>query len=159
VGALHRPAAAGLDRGWHAPRGDLADHATRGQRLPAGLVVVGGVQVHHRPGGQHPDHAWGIQRGRQQPVVATVGWRRHRTQRDAIRVGEDRTLQALLAAVDRAGPGDLPAAGRLGDAAVHRQVVQFQAEQPVVGAKHRALKPVGKAQGDPLIPAAAQRGG
>jgi len=36
-----------------------------------------------------------------------------------------------------AGPGDLPAAGRLGDAPVHRQVGQFQAEQPVVAVKHR----------------------
>jgi hypothetical protein len=37
-------------------------------------------------------------------------------------------------------------------------VVKFQAEQLVVGARHRAPKPVGKAQGDPLITAAAQRG-
>jgi hypothetical protein len=37
-------------------------------------------------------------------------------------------------------------------------VVKLQAEQPVVGAKHRAPKPVGKAQGDPLVTAAAQGG-
>jgi hypothetical protein len=37
-------------------------------------------------------------------------------------------------------------------------VVQFQAEQPVVGAKHRQPEPVGKAQGDPLVAAAAQGG-
>jgi hypothetical protein len=63
----------------------------------------------------------------------------------------------LLAAVHRAWAGGLAAAGRLGDAPIHRQVLQLQAEQPVVGAKHRTPKPVGKAQGDPLVAAAAQR--
>src|SRR5215211_2365998 len=43
MGALHRPAAARMNRGWHAPRGDLADHAASGQYLSAGLVVVAGV--------------------------------------------------------------------------------------------------------------------
>jgi hypothetical protein len=37
-------------------------------------------------------------------------------------------------------------------------VIELQAEQLLVGAKHRAPKPVGKAQGDPLVTAAAQRG-
>jgi hypothetical protein len=37
-------------------------------------------------------------------------------------------------------------------------VLQLQAEQPVVGAKHRQPQPVGKAEGDPLVAAAAQRG-
>jgi hypothetical protein len=41
---------------------------------------------------------------------------------------------------------------------VHRQVVKFQAEQPVVGAKYRQPEPFGKALGDPLVAAAAQRG-
>jgi hypothetical protein len=64
----------------------------------------------------------------------------------------------LLAAIDRAGPGGLAAAGRLGDAPVHGQALQFQPEQPVVGAKHREPQPFGKAQGDPLVAAAAQGG-
>jgi hypothetical protein len=37
-------------------------------------------------------------------------------------------------------------------------VFQFQREQPVVGAKHRQPEPVGEAEGDPLVAAAAQRG-
>jgi hypothetical protein len=64
----------------------------------------------------------------------------------------------LLAAVHRAWPGDLAAAGRLGDASIHRQVLQLQAEQPLVGATHGQPQPFGQAQGDPRIPAAAQRG-
>jgi hypothetical protein len=64
----------------------------------------------------------------------------------------------MLAAVDRARPGGLAAAGRLGDAAVHRQVLQLQPEQPVVGAQHRAAQPVGQAKADPLVAAAAQGG-
>jgi len=75
-----------------------------------------------------------------------------------MRLGGDRALQALLAAVDRTWPGDLPAAGRLGDAPIHGQVLQFQAEQPVIGGQHRQPQLLGEPKGDPLIPAAAQGG-
>jgi hypothetical protein len=37
-------------------------------------------------------------------------------------------------------------------------VLQLQAEQPLVGAKHGQPQPVGNTQADPLIVAAAQRG-
>ena len=76
VGALDRPAAAGLDRRGLAPPGDLASHAARGKHLPAGLEVVASVQVHHRPGGQRHDLRDGVhggQGGGQQPVVAAIG--------------------------------------------------------------------------------------
>jgi len=43
VGALDRPASARPDRGWLPAGGDLAEQATLGQRLPAGLVVIAGV--------------------------------------------------------------------------------------------------------------------
>src|SRR4029453_4121814 len=46
VGALDHPPAACLDRSWHPAGGDLAHHAPLGQHLPAGLVVVTGIQVH-----------------------------------------------------------------------------------------------------------------
>jgi hypothetical protein len=75
---------------------------------------------------------------------------------DAARVGDDRAFQALLATVDRARPGELTAAGRFGDAAVHRQLLQLQAEQPLVGAEHRQAKPFGKPERDPFVAAAAQ---
>jgi hypothetical protein len=48
MGAFDRPAAPGLDRGWLAAGGDLAGERTVGQNLAAGLVVVAGVQLHHR---------------------------------------------------------------------------------------------------------------
>src|SRR5512132_3054348 len=125
VGALHRPTPARLDgRGLAAP-GDLTGHAPFGQHLPAGLVVVAGVQVHHWPLGQPCEHRQGVQRRRQQPVVATVGRGGHRPQRDAARLGDPRAFQALLAAVHRAWPGGLAAAGCLGDAPVHGQVLQL----------------------------------
>jgi hypothetical protein len=41
---------------------------------------------------------------------------------------------ALIAAVHRAGPGDLAVAGRRGDAAGYRQVLRLQVDQPVLGA-------------------------
>jgi hypothetical protein len=46
-------------------------------------------------------------------------------------------LEALFAAVDRAGPSGLAAAGRLGGAGVYRQLLQFQAGHAVVGGQHR----------------------
>jgi hypothetical protein len=104
VGALHRPTAAGLDGRWLPAGGDLAGHTPFGQHLPTGLVVVAGVQMHHGPLGQHPDHGDGVQPRRQQPV-ACGGW---------------------------PGPGALAAAGRLGDAPVHGQVLQPEAVHAVV---------------------------
>jgi hypothetical protein len=81
--------------------------------------------VHHRLGGQWPDHGDGVQGRRQQPVVAVVGRGRYHCQRDPARLDRGRALEALFAAVDRAGAGDLAAAGCLGRAAVHRQLLQL----------------------------------
>jgi hypothetical protein len=117
MGALDHPPATRLDRCWDAPRGDLARHAAFGQDLPARLVVIAGVQMHHGTLGQRADHGDGVQGRGQQPVVAVVGWGGHRGQRYAIGLDGDRALEALLAAVDRAGPGGLAAAGRLGGTA------------------------------------------
>jgi hypothetical protein len=158
VGPLDHPPATSLNRGWHATSSDLAHHAPNGQHLPTRLVVVAGIKVHHRLGGQRPDRGEGVQRHRQQPVVAVVGRGRHRPQREATRLGDHRALEALLAAVYRAWAGGLAAAGRLGGAAVHGQLLQLQAEQPVVGAKRRTAQLLGHAGGDPFIPAAAQGG-
>jgi hypothetical protein len=66
------------------------------------------------------------------------------------------SVQPLLATIHRAGPGNLAAAGRLGDAAVDGQLLQVQAEQPVIGGQHRQTQLFGHAGADPLIPAAAQ---
>jgi hypothetical protein len=92
------------------------------------------------------------------PSPVVVGWGGHHGQRDAARLHGDRALEALLAPVHRAGPGDLAAAGGLGDAAVHRQMLQLQAEQLVVGDQDRSAQLLGHAGGDPLIAAAAQGG-
>src|SRR5215207_4734883 len=61
VSALDHPAAARLDRSWDPAGGDLAHHAALGQDLPAGLVVVAGVQVHDWLGGQRTDRTDGVQ--------------------------------------------------------------------------------------------------
>jgi len=65
----------------------------------------------------------------------------------------------LFAPVDRAGPGDLAAAERLGGAPIDRQVLQLQPEQPVIGAQDGQAQLVGHPGADPLIAAAAQGGG
>jgi hypothetical protein len=60
MGTLHRPTTAGLDgglaaRGWGTSPATLRSASTCRQ-----LVVVTGVQVQHRSGGQHPDHRDGV---------------------------------------------------------------------------------------------------
>jgi hypothetical protein len=67
-------------------------------------------------------------------------------------------FRPLLAAIHRTGAGGLAAAGCLGGAAVHGQVVQVKAEQAVIGGQHGQAQLLGQAQGDPLIAAAAQGG-
>jgi hypothetical protein len=158
VGALDHPATAGLYGCWQPAGGDLSVHPALGQHLPAGLPVVAGIQMHGGPLRQRADHDQGVQGGGQQPVVTAVGPSRHHTHRDAACLGHRGTLQPLFPTVHRAGPGDLAAAGCLGDAAVHGQVRQLQAEQPVIGAKHRTAQLLGHPEGDPLVPAAAQGG-
>jgi hypothetical protein len=74
------------------------------------------------------------------------------------------TIRARRAAVVgswKTGPSYLRAnfaVAETGTLVVHGQVLQFQAEQPLVGAKHRQPEPFGKAEGDPLVTAAAQGG-
>jgi hypothetical protein len=156
VGPLDHPPAASLNRGWQPTSSDLTHHAPNGQHLPTRLVVVAGVQVHHRPSGQRPHHIDGVQGRGQQPVVTVVGRCGQHRQRDATRLDRHQALQPLLAPVHWAGPGNLAAAGRLGSAPIHRQVLQLHAEQPVIGGQHQQAQLLGQAQGDPLIAAAAQ---
>jgi hypothetical protein len=56
-------------------------------------------------------------------------------------------------------PGALPAAGRLGDAPVDTHVGQVQPDHPLVGIQNGQPQPIEQTQPDPLVPAAAQRGG
>jgi hypothetical protein len=113
MSALDHPPAAHLDRRRHPTSGDLAHHAPSGQDLPARLVVIAGVQVHPGSLGQRDGSGEGVQGGRQQPVIAVVGRGSHRGQWDATSLDRDRALQALLAAIHRAGPGHLAPQGAL----------------------------------------------
>ena len=63
----------------------------------------------------------------------------------------DGALHALFAPVNRAAPGDLASAGRLGDGAVHGQVVQVQSDHLVVGGQRHA-------QQRPTVPGLGPRG-
>jgi hypothetical protein len=87
-----------------------------------------------------------------------VGRGRHRRQRDAAGLDGDRAFQPLFAAVQGAGPGGLAAAGRLGGAAVHRQLLQLQAEQLVIGGQHLQAESFGHPGADPLVASASQGG-
>jgi hypothetical protein len=93
------------------------------------------------------------------PSPVVVGPGRHHAQREAARLDDHRALQPLLATVDRARAGGLAAAGCLGGAAVHRQLLPFQAEHAVIGGQDQQAQPLGDPGADPLVPAAAQGGG
>jgi hypothetical protein len=148
------PGPAGL-----APSGDHAGHAPLAQDLPARLPVVAGVQVHRGPLRQRANHVDGVQGGGQQPIVAAVGWGRHRRQRDPTRPDGDRALQPPACDAPPGCARQSGAAGRLGDAAVYRQVLQVQAEHAAIGGQHHQAYLLGQAEGDPLVAAAAQGGG
>jgi hypothetical protein len=104
------PPANGGWPGWAlAARGWRSGRPCPVRPAPAGRAgVVNGVQMHHWPLGQHPDHGDGVQRRRQQPVVAAVGRGRHCPQRDAARLGEDRPFSPCLRRSTGLGPALSP---------------------------------------------------
>jgi hypothetical protein len=94
VGALHRPASARVDRGWHpawrsrracrawpAPAGRAGSYGRRPDARPAGRAA-------HRPRPGRPG-------SRQQPIVTTVGRSCHHAQRDALSLAHRGALQPL----------------------------------------------------------------
>ena len=101
--------------------------------------------------GQGAERRQGLEGSCEQPVVATVGRRGYRAQRDAVGLDRDRAFAALLGTVDGAWTGGLAAAGRLGDAAVDGEMGQLKAEHTVVGAQDEQAQLLGKAEGDPLV--------
>ena len=69
-----------------------------------------------------------------------VGAGAHQPERDPRNVDTGRPFQAALAPVDRGSSGPLAAAGRLGDRAVHADVLQRQADHLVVGGQGQGVE-------------------
>jgi hypothetical protein len=80
-----------------------------GQDPSAGLLVIAGVQVHHWLGGQRTDRPDGVQGGRQQPVVATVGRGGQHRQGEPQRAGAAlfRPLRQVIESINQAFKGQL----------------------------------------------------
>ncbi|WP_413755091.1 hypothetical protein [Streptomyces sp. MMBL 11-3] len=100
-----------------------------------------------------------VEGGGQQGVVAGVGRCRLGDQGYAGAVGQLRAFQTEFGTVDRALPGAFTAGGRLGDAAVGAQAVEFEADHAVVGGEREQPQALHHAVGDPLVAASAQGGG
>ncbi|MBB4927570.1 hypothetical protein FHR34_006665 [Kitasatospora kifunensis] len=64
----------------------------------------------------------------------------------------------MLATVDRGAPGGFAAARGLGDRAVDGDLVQSQADDPVVGLQRDLLEPGEDSNSDPLVATIADRG-
>ncbi|GAB2805293.1 hypothetical protein GCM10027073_42290 [Streptomyces chlorus] len=88
-----------------------------------------------------------------------VGSGQDTTEWNAVSVGRTRAFQTLLAAVDRGTPGHLAASGSLGDGAVHSDLVEDEADDPVVGVQRDLLELGEDAESYPLVATAADRGG
>jgi hypothetical protein len=79
-------------------------------------------------------------------------------QRDASRVHHrPGAFDASFAPVHRASSRFLPTAGSLGDAAVHRQIGHFEADETIVGIEGDPPEILHKPEADPLITPATQR--
>jgi hypothetical protein len=68
-------------------------------------------------------------------------------------------LGSLLATIDRAPPGHFATAGRLGDAAIHDDVLELQTDEPVVALLGNPGHLVHHPEADPLVATTAQGGG
>src|SRR3954463_16632826 len=108
--------------------------------------------MHGRGGGPWGEVLERIEGRWQEGIIADVGRRRDRSQRNAAPLGQLRALHAALAPVDRAASGALAAARGLGGAAVHREVGQIQADHLVVASRQasrsRSTRPAGSTRRD-----------
>ena len=128
--------------------------------LGAGLGrVVATVEVHGGLAGRQGTLGEAVQSGRKQRQVVPIGRCLDNTEGNPCSVHENRALGSLLATIDRAPPGHLSAAGRLGDAAVHHDVIELQTDEPVVTILGDLGQLVHHPENDPLVAAAAQGGG
>ena len=153
------PALPGLDRGFVALMGDFPRHAASGELVAGLLRVVARVEMDGDVAGQRPDAAEFVQRGGQERGVVPVRGGQHPAERDALSLNHERPFHAQLAAVDRAPARAFPAAGGLGDAPVDGQVLQDQADDPVIGLPRDLLQLAEDPGLDPLVAAFADRGG
>jgi hypothetical protein len=76
-----------------------------------------------------------------------------------VALDQQRAFHALFAPVDRRWAGDLAAAGGLGDAAIHGDVVKQQADDAVVGVQSDPLELGKNPEADPLVAAGPDGGG
>ena len=124
-----------------------------------GVAVVSGVQVAGTPIWQHAAELvrGGLQGGGQQRGVVPVGARAGDTQRDAVVLGGHGAFQAALAPVHRGRPSAFSAAGRLGDAPIHRHVGKLQADHLVRGRQGQGVHLLADAQRCPRLQPTADR--
>jgi hypothetical protein len=63
-------------------------------------------------------------------------------ERDPVAFAGHRAFKSAFASVDRRGTGLVPTADGLGDAPVHRQILQVQSDDPVVGGQGHGMDPL-----------------
>ena len=144
MGAFGRPPAADPERRGNAPPGDDGGDPAAVERAAGGRPVVAAVEVDGRVVRQRSRRVGSGERGREEGSVVPVGPGRDRVQRDAVRVGRGGAFGTLLAAIRRGSPGPLPAARRLGDAAVDRGLIQVEPDRAVVWREHLGVRLLGR---------------
>lgn len=121
------------------------------------LAVVASIQVAGALIGQFAAGLirGGLQGGGQQRKVVAVGASCGDAQRDAVIFGGHRAFQAALAPVHRGGASAFPAAGCLGDAPIHCDIAQLQADHLVIGPQCQRVHLLTDAQRRPRLEPAA----
>ncbi|MDH6706502.1 hypothetical protein P3T27_003229 [Kitasatospora sp. MAA19] len=92
-------------------------------------------------------------------MVASVGRCGIGDQRYAVPVRQLRAFDALFGSVDGALARAFSAGGRFGDAAVGGQLVEFEADHPVIAGEDEQAQGLHRADGDPFVASTAQGGG
>jgi hypothetical protein len=166
-GPLDHPAAARLNRRWRPTRGDLTPQPAVGQRLPAGLVVVAGVQVHRGRIGQQPPAgpctAVRVAAAVSRVAASKPSWRRLAgagTAASGMPAASQATerLRPCLRRSTGLGPATWPPPGA---SVIQPSMARCSGSKPcsrVIGRQGELVELLGQARGDPLVAAAAQRG-
>jgi site-specific DNA recombinase len=148
---LDDPAGPGLNRGRHALAGDGAVETESVEERPGGATVVRAIEVDGDVVRQTAELLEPRESGAEERRVVPIGASRNDVQRDAGGVRHQGALESLLAPIDRRPPGHLATARGLGDAAVDGQVVQLQADHPVVRLQRQGVHLLAHTRCRPLL--------
>ncbi len=156
VRALDHPPLARRQGRWLPLLGDLGEQATGREALAGDGRIVPPIEMDDDGVRERLKARQGVERRLEQRRIVPVGGGRDRAEREALRFNEGRAFESLFAPIDGTSPGHLAAARRLRDATIDSQMLQLQADHPVVRIEHDVVQRGHHASVDPCVPAPTQ---